>query len=49
MSDRKRGADVRPDFNWHKRPVGMTGYRRQIGRCVDVRLMCTERSGFSLN
>ena len=23
----KRGADVRPDFNWNKQPVGMMGYR----------------------
>jgi hypothetical protein len=23
----KRGADVRPDFNWDKRPAGMMGYR----------------------
>jgi hypothetical protein len=23
----KRGADVRPDFNWSKQPVEMTGYR----------------------
>ncbi len=23
----KRGAEVRPDFNWYKRPVGMMGYR----------------------
>jgi hypothetical protein len=23
----KRGADVRPDFNWDKKPVGMMGYR----------------------
>jgi hypothetical protein len=23
----KRGADVRPDFNWSKRPVEMMGYR----------------------
>jgi len=23
----KRGADVRPDFNWNKRPVAMMGYR----------------------
>jgi hypothetical protein len=23
----KRGADVRPDFNWSKSPVGMMGYR----------------------
>jgi len=23
----KRGADVRPDFNWNKRPVGAMGYR----------------------
>jgi hypothetical protein len=23
----KRGADVRPDFNWGKVPVAMTGYR----------------------
>ena len=23
----KRGADVRPDFNWDKTPVGMMGYR----------------------
>jgi hypothetical protein len=22
-----RGADVRPDFNWNKNPVGMMGYR----------------------
>jgi hypothetical protein len=24
----KRGADVRPDFNWNKTPVGIMGYRR---------------------
>jgi hypothetical protein len=23
----KRGADVRPDFNWYKMPVKMMGYR----------------------
>ena len=23
----KRGADVRPDFNWNKRPGAVTGYR----------------------
>ena len=23
----KRGADVRPDFNWSKQPVEMMGYR----------------------
>jgi hypothetical protein len=23
----KRGADVRPDFNWNKKPVGAMGYR----------------------
>ena len=23
----KRGADVRPDFNWNKHPVEMMGYR----------------------
>jgi hypothetical protein len=23
----KRGADVRPDFNWNKPPVPMMGYR----------------------
>jgi hypothetical protein len=23
----KRGADVRPDFNWKEKPVGMMGYR----------------------
>jgi hypothetical protein len=23
----KRGADVRPDFNWDKTPVGIMGYR----------------------
>ena len=23
----KRGADVRPDFNWDKQPVGGMGYR----------------------
>ena len=23
----KRGADVRPDFNWDKKPAGMMGYR----------------------
>ena len=23
----KRGADVRPDFNWDTRPAGMMGYR----------------------
>jgi hypothetical protein len=23
----KRGADVRPDFNWNKVPVAMMGYR----------------------
>jgi hypothetical protein len=23
----KRGADVRPDFNWNKKPVAMMGYR----------------------
>ena len=22
-----RGADVRPDFNWDKKPAGMMGYR----------------------
>jgi hypothetical protein len=22
----KRGADVRPDFNWNKQPVAMMGY-----------------------
>ena len=22
-----RGADVRPDFNWDRKPVGGTGYR----------------------
>jgi hypothetical protein len=23
----KRGADVRPDFNWKKEPAAMMGYR----------------------
>jgi hypothetical protein len=23
----KRGADVRPDFNWNRQPVSMMGYR----------------------
>jgi hypothetical protein len=23
----KRGADVRPDFNWNRKPVAMMGYR----------------------
>jgi hypothetical protein len=23
----KRGADVRPDFNWKRQPVGVMGYR----------------------
>jgi hypothetical protein len=23
----KRGADVRPDFNWNKQPNAMMGYR----------------------
>jgi hypothetical protein len=23
----KRGADVRPDFNWNRQPVRMMGYR----------------------
>jgi hypothetical protein len=23
----KRGADVRPDFSWNKKPVAMMGYR----------------------
>jgi hypothetical protein len=23
----KRGADVRPDFNWNKTPAGGMGYR----------------------
>jgi hypothetical protein len=23
----KRGADVRPDFNSNKKPIGMMGYR----------------------
>jgi hypothetical protein len=23
----KRGADVRPDFNWHENPVAAMGYR----------------------
>jgi hypothetical protein len=23
----KRGADVRPDFNWKEKPVAMMGYR----------------------
>jgi hypothetical protein len=23
----KRGADVRPDFNWNKQPVAMMGFR----------------------
>jgi hypothetical protein len=23
----KRGADVRPDFNWNRQPVEMMGYR----------------------
>jgi hypothetical protein len=23
----KRGVDVRPDFNWNRGPVPMTGYR----------------------
>ena len=27
MSDRKRGVDVRPDFNFSKQPVEMMGYR----------------------
>ena len=30
-ASRKRGANVRPDFSWNKKPVGMMGYRRQIG------------------
>ena len=27
-ASRKRGANVRPDFSWNKKPVGMMGYRR---------------------
>ena len=27
MSDGHRGADVRPDFNWDKKPVRAMGYR----------------------
>jgi hypothetical protein len=23
----KRGADVRPDFNWNRQPMGMMGFR----------------------
>jgi hypothetical protein len=23
----KRGADVRPDFNWNKQPIAVMGYR----------------------
>jgi hypothetical protein len=23
----KRGADIRPDFDWNKKPVAMMGYR----------------------
>jgi hypothetical protein len=23
----KRGADVRPDFSWNRKPVAMMGYR----------------------
>jgi hypothetical protein len=23
----KRGADVRPDFNWNRQPVAVMGYR----------------------
>jgi hypothetical protein len=23
----KRGADVRPDFNWNRKPVASMGYR----------------------
>jgi hypothetical protein len=23
----KRGADVRPDFNWNRQPVAVLGYR----------------------
>ena len=23
----KRGADIRPDFNWKRKPVAMLGYR----------------------
>jgi hypothetical protein len=26
----KRGADVRPDFNWNKQPVAMMGYRSSV-------------------
>ena len=26
-SCRKRGADVRPDFSWNRKAVGMMGYR----------------------
>jgi hypothetical protein len=25
----KRGADVRPDFNWNTKPAAMMGYRHQ--------------------
>jgi hypothetical protein len=27
----KRGADVRPDFNWDKAPAGGMGYRVLVG------------------
>jgi hypothetical protein len=27
----KRGADVRPDFNWNKAPAGGLGYRVLLG------------------
>ena len=27
----KRGADVRPDFNWSKAPTGGMGYRVLVG------------------
>ena len=25
----KRGADVRPDFSWNRKPVAMMGYRQK--------------------
>jgi hypothetical protein len=32
----KRGADIRPDFNWDRTAVGGMGYRSNQGRSRDV-------------
>jgi hypothetical protein len=36
VASSKRGADVRPDFNWSAKPLGATGYRWALASQVAI-------------